>query len=154
VSAPLHALQHASLLGGAVASWWVALHGRHGRLGYGLAVVWLFLTALHTGLLGALLTLSPTLWYPLQAGGGGIEPIEDQQLGGLIMWVPSGVVHTVAGLLLFAAWLRAAQRRSARRATAAAHLVTLALVCTALLGGCRGSDDTAVKLTGGDPKRG
>ena len=73
--------------------------------GYGAAVVYVFTTAMHTSALGALLTFSRTLWYPAYQGttaAWGLTPVEDQQLGGLIMWVPAGVVYLAAGLLLFA----------------------------------------------------
>ena len=43
----------------------------------------------------------------LQAGAGAAgPPLEDQQLGGLIMWVPGGLAYVIAGLVLCAGWLR------------------------------------------------
>jgi cytochrome c oxidase assembly factor CtaG len=57
--------------------------------------LYLFTTMLHTGALGALLTLSPAVWYaPYNATAlaWGLSPLEDQQLGGLIMWIPAGAV--------------------------------------------------------------
>jgi len=38
--------------------------------------------------------------------------MEDQQLAGLIMWIPFGVIFLVVGLALFAAWLGEAERRA------------------------------------------
>lgn len=114
-SEPVHAAQHACFFGTALLFWWGITHGRYGRMGYGVAVVYLFATALHTGLLGAALTLSTEVWYPVYgtAGGAwGLTPIEDQQLAGLIMWVPAGGVFTAMGLIYFAAWLRESERRS------------------------------------------
>ena len=64
-------------------------------MGYGAAVLYMFTTALHSGLLGALLTFARGVWYRgyLQtADAWGLTPLEDQQLGGLIMWIPAGVV--------------------------------------------------------------
>ena len=55
------------------------------------------------------LTLSPTIWYARHAGveaSGGLSALEDQQLAGLIMWVPFGVVYLAAALALLAAVLR------------------------------------------------
>jgi putative membrane protein len=69
----------------------------------------LFTTSIHATLLGALLTLSPTVWYARYAGteaSGGLSALEDQQLAGLIMWVPFGVVYLGAALALLAALLR------------------------------------------------
>ena len=65
---------------------------------------------------GALLTFARTLWYPIYAArtaAWGLTPLEDQQLGGLIMWVPAGLVYIIAGLALFAGWLRESGNRAA-----------------------------------------
>jgi putative membrane protein len=111
----VHALQHLSFFGTAVLFWWGIAHGRYGRLGYGAAVLYVFTTAMHSGVLGALLTLAPSPWYPAYAhtlAGAGLTPLEDQQLAGLIMWVPAGLIFTGAGLGFFAAWVRSSDRAS------------------------------------------
>src|SRR5436190_5957638 len=66
-SEPIHAVQHLCFFGTAVMFWWGIAHGRYGRIGYGAAVVYVFATAVHSGVLGALLTFSPDLWYPRYA---------------------------------------------------------------------------------------
>jgi len=114
----IHALQHASFLLSALLFWWAVIYGEQRAMGYGLAVLYLFTTALHSGLLGALLTFASRVWYPSYAHSTqswGLTPVEDQQLGGLIMWVPAGLVYVVAGLSLFAAWLRESERRVLKR---------------------------------------
>jgi cytochrome c oxidase assembly factor CtaG len=116
---PLHAVQHLSFFLSAALFWWALIHGRYGRVGYGLSVLFVFATALHTSVLGALLSLGQTLWYPESAGRSrvlGIEPLDDQQLAGLLMWVPSGVIFALLGLALFSAWLGDSERRATRRA--------------------------------------
>ena len=53
--------------------------------------------------------------YPVYAGPAaarGIDALEDQQLAGLIMWIPAGLVYVIAGLALFAGWLREAELRT------------------------------------------
>jgi putative membrane protein len=110
-SQAVHAAQHASFFGTALLFWWAMLHGRRGAAGYGLACLAVFTTAVHSSILGALLTFAPSVWYPVYAPMTpvwGLTPLEDQQLGGLLMWVPGGLVFTGWGLVLFAAWLRAA----------------------------------------------
>lgn len=110
----VHAAQHASFLVTALLFWWTLFHGRHGRLGYGMAVVYCFTTAVHTSILGALMTFAQQVWYPIYEGrtaAFGLTPIEDQQIGGLIMWVPAGVVFIVLGLWLLAAWIKESERR-------------------------------------------
>jgi putative membrane protein len=102
----VHAFQHASFLGTALLFWWAVL-GRDGRVakGSGAAMAYLFTTMLHTGALGALLTLAPTPWYPHYAATAmsfGLDPVEDQQLGGLVMWVPGSAAYLAAALFLMA----------------------------------------------------
>ena len=103
-----HTAQHLSFFLSALLFWW-ALFYAHGRMAYGAAVFYVFTTAVHTSILGALLTFAPHLWYPLYSTTTqrwGLTPLEDQQLGGLVMWVPAGLVYLAAGLWLFAAWLK------------------------------------------------
>jgi putative membrane protein len=114
----VHALQHLSFFGTAALFWWSLVHGRYGRLGYGVAVLYVFLTGLHSGVLGALLTFAPRLWYPIyvaRTARWGLSPLEDQQLAGLLMWIPAGVVFILFGLALFAAWLGESERRVVAR---------------------------------------
>jgi putative membrane protein len=108
-SEAVHTLQHVSFLGTALLFWWALLRGREGRLGRPAAVLYLFTTSVHTTLLGALLAFSSTLWYPLYASSTaawGLTPLEDQQLAGLIMWVPAGLAYLIATLAITASWLK------------------------------------------------
>jgi putative membrane protein len=155
----VHSLQHLSFLGSALLFWWALLQVRDGRLGAPAAVVYLFTTAVHTSLLGALLTFSSRIWYPVYGSAGalwGLSPLEDQQLAGLIMWVPAGLGYLAAALAIAASWLREPGPRALR--TAKVGLTLLPLVALAVLGGCRRSvamtDRDAAQLTGGDPHRG
>jgi putative membrane protein len=110
----IHAIQHTCFFGSACLFWWGIAHGRYGRLGSGAAVIYIFATALHSGALGALLTFSSALWYPIYASttsAWGLTPLEDQQLAGLIMWIPSGVVFLVVGLGFLASWIGESERR-------------------------------------------
>jgi putative membrane protein len=83
-------------------------------MSYGAATFYVFGTAAHCSALGALLTFSTVLWYPVYGQTTqfwGLSPLQDQQLGGVIMWVPSGLVFVVIGLALFARWLRESDHR-------------------------------------------
>jgi lanthanide-dependent methanol dehydrogenase len=130
----MHALQHVSFFGSALVFWFALAHGRLGRLGYGAAVVYVFATAVQSSLLGALLTISPRVWFATYAGlhTSGPTPLEDQQLAGLLMWVPGGIVLCGAGLALLAAWLR----ESERRVRLTFPLVALALTTGGITIGC------------------
>jgi cytochrome c oxidase assembly factor CtaG len=114
----IHLVQHVCFTATACLFWWGLLHGRYGRLGYGAAVLYVFATAVHTGGLGALLTFADRPLYPLyvaRAHAHGVDALADQQLAGLLMWIPAGVVLILFGLALFAAWLGESERR--RRVT-------------------------------------
>jgi putative membrane protein len=108
----VHALQHASFLIGALLYWWSVI-GNATERHRGAAMASLFTTMIHTGTLGALLTLSPVAWYPAYAGrtlAFGLDPLEDQQLGGLVMWIPAGAAYVACGLATAAHWLQGADR--------------------------------------------
>jgi putative membrane protein len=112
----IHALEHLSFVVTAALFWWGMVQGRYGRIGYGVAVLYVFLTAVHSSILGALMTVAPGVWYPDYATAASlwhVDALEDQQLAGLLMWVPSGVIFIVFGLGLFAAWLGESERRVA-----------------------------------------
>jgi putative membrane protein len=118
----IHAVQHICFVLTAALFWWGMVHGRYGRSGYGVAVGYVFLTALHSTLLGALLTIAPSSWYQsyeTSAARWRIDALADQQLAGLIMWVPSGVIFIVVGLALLAAWIGESGRRVALGSTGA-----------------------------------
>lgn len=113
--APLHHLEHASFLLSALWFWWALIaHVEPGRADFGIASILAALTVLHTGMLGALLTFAPIPLYPAHpADAGGLDPLQDQQLAGLIMWVPGGIVYVAAALVLWLKWLsRAAERKA------------------------------------------
>lgn len=63
VSNAIHTWQHACFLFSALLFWWAAL-GQVSRSAQAAALAYLFTTMLHTGALGALLALSPMVWYP------------------------------------------------------------------------------------------
>jgi len=108
-SRAVHALQHLSLFGTALLFWWAMLVGR-GESAQGSTIMGLFVTALHSTLLAALLTVSPAPWYAY--GGDRASALEDQQMAGLIMWVPGGLSYAGVALWLLARWLN--QASSAR----------------------------------------
>jgi putative membrane protein len=110
----IHALQHLSFFQSALL-FWSALYGiGRSAMRYGAGVLYVFGTAVHCSALGALLTFSSVLWYPIYADSTlrwSLTPLEDQQLGGLLMWVPSGVVFIAISLLMFTKWLAESDRR-------------------------------------------
>jgi putative membrane protein len=105
----VHALQHVMFCATSALFWWGLVYGRYGRAGYGASVFYVFTTVVHTGLLGAVFTLAQSPLYALYARRAP-EPLADQQLAGLVMWVPAGLILTVVGVALFAAWMADVER--------------------------------------------
>ena len=87
-----HAIEHACFLLSAWLFWWAVLRAPPRQAPQALLAV--LLTLMHTGLLGALLTFAPVSFY------GDARSLADQQLAGLLMWVPGGVLY-----LLGAGWV-------------------------------------------------
>ena len=115
----VHAAEHASFLGSAVLFWWVLARR---RLAPGFAILYLFAAGLQGSALGALLTLAPAPLYPLQAAGSapwGLPPLADQQLAGLVMWVPADLTYLGAAAALFIRWLTSMEGRDPRHEQAA-----------------------------------
>ena len=109
----VHAAQHTSFLGSALLFWWALIRTPRAAKGYGVAALFVFTTSLHSGFLGALITFAPTVLYQAylpSTASWGLSPLEDQQLGGLIMWVPAGLIYIIAGLVLCAGWIRESEK--------------------------------------------
>ncbi|MCZ4091333.1 cytochrome c oxidase assembly protein [Sinorhizobium psoraleae] len=105
----LHRLQHLSFFMTAFLFWWSMLW----RSDRGLAAWHVFLTMLHTSALGALIALAPRVVYPVQtqtAPEWGLTQLEDQQLAGMLMWMPGGIIYGGAALVLLALWISKSSR--------------------------------------------
>lgn len=101
----LHRLQHLSFFLTGILFWWAVMW----RSSRGTAAWHLFVTMMHTSILGALIALAPGVLYVGQthhAAFWGLTPLEDQQLAGILMWVPGGVVYAGAALWFLSAWIK------------------------------------------------
>ncbi len=110
VDPTLHILQHTSFLVSALLFWYSLM--RTSRSG---EAVWhLFFTMLHTSLLGALLAVAPRVLYAAQTSHSlewGLTALEDQQLAGIVMWVPAGTIYAGAALYYAARWIQGSAGR-------------------------------------------
>ncbi|AZO28728.1 cytochrome c oxidase assembly protein [Mesorhizobium sp. M1B.F.Ca.ET.045.04.1.1] len=107
-SEPVHWLQHFSFLASALLFWWALLNGHSRRRGYGASVFYLFFTSMHCGLLGAVLAMSGSDIFTANSSAAaqwGLTALEDQQLGGLIMWVGAAAFYLAAALILAGLWI-------------------------------------------------
>lgn len=102
----LHRWQHISFFGTALIFWWAIF--RRPKRDFGIGAGHVFVTMVHTGFLGALLTLAPRVLYPQQTQDAplyGLTSLQDQQLAGLFMWVPAGALYLAIGVILAGLWL-------------------------------------------------
>ena len=115
----LHDLEHASFFLTALLFWQSVIAASRSPSSLIAAIVATLVTLIQSGFLGALLTLSGRPLYPSYSGSElwGLSPIEDQQLAGLVMWVPMGGIYLIAGLLLAARLIGADERPASRRGT-------------------------------------
>ena len=105
VQTPLwHVLEHACFLLSGWLFWWSVL--RPGRSGTLPAAGALLFTVMHTGLLGALLSFASVPLYST-----GPTALAEQQLAGLVMWVPGGLVYLLG--VVWLAWRALASQEAA-----------------------------------------
>jgi cytochrome c oxidase assembly factor CtaG len=106
----IHILEHLTFIVFGILNWWPMFSQSKDlpRLSIGGQVLYLFLSGMPSVLLGAGLTFSPPLYTPYIAAPRvwGISAATDQQLGGLIMWVPVSISYIVVMSVLFIRWMQ------------------------------------------------
>lgn len=115
----IHDLQHMSFLGVATLYWWPLVHPTGGRrqLSYALAIPYLLPPFIEGMVIGALVTLSSRPLYATYQGTPdvwGVSTLEDQQIAGLIMWVPGGLMLLIPLFWLLWLALNAEEKRLSR----------------------------------------
>jgi putative membrane protein len=111
----MHRLQHFSFFATAILFWWAVVW----KSDHGAAAWHLFVTMVHTSILGALMALAPRVLYIAQtqtASAWGLTPLEDQQLAGIIMWVPAGTIYAAAAMTMLTLWIHRSGERGAQDA--------------------------------------
>ncbi|HTI85319.1 MAG TPA: cytochrome c oxidase assembly protein [Alphaproteobacteria bacterium] len=158
-SPAVHALEHLTFVATSLAYWATVLEAEPRRLSYGATLVFVVTAAVLSGLPGALMLLAPRAIYAVHATGAarwGLTPLEDQQLAGVLMWVPMGFVYVGVAAWVFWRWLDEAERRARRRDVARrrAFATTAMVLALVVLTGCDDSKSPARPVPGGDAKRG
>jgi putative membrane protein len=101
----VHGFEHVSLVGVSWLLWSMVLGPGATRLSPPVGFLLLFATGMPAAALGAVLTLAPNVLYPGYT-------LPDQQLAGLIMWVPMDVAMVVVAVTLFLKWITSLERRT------------------------------------------
>ena len=145
----LHDLEHLSFLVVSLQFWTLVIepYGQRRALGYGATVLFVVSAGFVMGMIGAVLTFAPAPLYGVYLHTTqpyGLTPLDDQQLAGIIMWIPSNLVHAGALCTVFFAWFRADERRARHAFRVVPHALPMLLVAVPLLAlmlsGCAGQD--------------
>lgn len=117
---PLHIVQHLVFLASSVVMWWPVLSPvpELPRASYPGQLLYLFLLGIPMSIVGAMITLASSPLYPFYVAAPrvwGLSPIDDQQIGGLIMWVPGGLVFWIAMTVVWFRWGMREERGDAER---------------------------------------
>jgi putative membrane protein len=104
-----HVVEHVTLLTTALLGWWPVLSTsrRLPALPYAAQLLYLFVLGMPMTVVAAFVTAADRPLYPWYAAAPrlfGLDPLTDQQLGGVIMWVPAGIVPLVAFTVVFFRW--------------------------------------------------
>ena len=95
----IHVAEHAAFFLTALVFWYPILERGRSRFRFGVVVLYLFAAGLQCTVLGAALTFARHPWYIghyATTAAWGLTPLEDQQLAGLIMWIPASLAYLVA----------------------------------------------------------
>ena len=115
----VHDLQHLVFVASACLFWRVLFDPlSHCRLNRGAGVIYLFTTSLHATVLGVFMALSPAVWYPDYepfTPAFSLTALQDQQIAGLIMWMPACALYAVAAAVIFGIWLRDSEQSNRQR---------------------------------------
>lgn len=108
---PLHILEHVTFIVFGLIYWWPVLSPLDEglpRLSPGGQILYLFFSGMPSVLLGAGLTFMPPLYTPYIYAPRiwNISPATDQQLGGLLMWVPVSLYMIAIMSVLFIRWIQ------------------------------------------------
>lgn len=117
---PLHIVQHLVFLASSVVMWWPVLSPvpELPRASYPGQLLYLFLLGIPMSIVGAMITLANDPLYPFYVAAPrvwGLSAIDDQQIGGLIMWVPGGLVFWIAMTVVWFRWSVREERGDAER---------------------------------------
>jgi putative membrane protein len=93
--------------------WWLMLDPRSkeegARMGFGARIPLVLAAMLPQLILGAFLSLHKAIIYDVYAVCGRlwpIDPVTDQQLGGLITWIPASMMSVIASLIIWRRWMK------------------------------------------------
>jgi len=115
-----HVVEHLVLIATALLAWWPVLSPSAllPRLHYGAQILYLFAFGMPMTVVAAMITGAEHTLYPFYDAAPRILPLTalaDQRLGGLIMWVPAGLMPLVTFTVVFFRWVAAEAEKHGKR---------------------------------------
>jgi putative membrane protein len=106
---PVHIGQHLMFLISATLMWWPLMSPlpELPRLAYPGQMLYCFLMSIPMSIVAIYIALADHVLYPAYSAAPrlwGITPLADQQIGGLIMWVPGGLFFYLVMTVVFFRW--------------------------------------------------
>jgi putative membrane protein len=113
----VHILEHELFMAAAVIGWWPVLGPAHWpqRLPKPARAIYLLALMFPCALLAAVITFANRVLYPFYGHAAqvwGLTPLADQQLGGVLMWVPAHLIFLVTILIVVYDWLKPSSQAS------------------------------------------
>jgi putative membrane protein len=115
---PVHIVEHLMFLAAAVLMWWPFLSPlpELPRLAYPGQMLYCFLMSIPMSIVAIYIAMADHVLYPAYEAAPriwGLSPLEDQQLGGLIMWIPGGIVFYIVMSIVFFKWAQRGEDHAA-----------------------------------------
>jgi len=123
----VHDVEHISFFVTALLFWWHVIGAApqiHGGLGYGMRIGYVLAALAQNEILAVGIALSRQPLYPYYTTVPrlwGLSVLEDQMLGGAIMWIPGGMMYALTAVILIARLLGREEEEEARRTYGALH---------------------------------
>jgi putative membrane protein len=116
----IHIFEHLLFMITGVLNWWAILSPtpKLPVLSYPGQILYLFLEMIPLTVLGAIISFAPTILYPTYAAAPRIlnlNPMDDQQIAGLAMAFPTGMIYMTALSITFFKWLDSENRPAGKK---------------------------------------
>jgi putative membrane protein len=105
----IHIIEHLMFMAAAVLMWWPLMSPlpELPRLAYPGQMLYSFLMSFPMSIIAVYITMADRVLYPAYASAPRISPLspmDDQMLGGLIMWIPGGLIFALIMTVVFFKW--------------------------------------------------
>lgn len=117
----VHVFMHFTMFASAMLYWWLVIDPapHRSRIHYGLRVLYVAITIIPNTALGAIIVFSSIVLYSAYGESGhafNISALDDQLIGGLILWLPMEMMSVIIAGIVFIMWFMNEERAATGRA--------------------------------------